>query len=138
MSNDWGSVHPLVHTIKRACTPSDQMLPGSEPCCNDGAGRTITKLVARAHDITHTLLMIWVDKFRHGELTEEIDYMERARETEAKIAALERKVGQLIMERDALKKVRHSAGVNNEKVSVVSGPLACPALTIVGGGAVGQ
>jgi len=31
-----------VHTIKRVGTPSDQMLPGSEPRCNDGAGRTIT------------------------------------------------------------------------------------------------
>jgi len=34
--------HPLVHTIKRVRTPSDQMLPSSEPWRNDGAGRTIT------------------------------------------------------------------------------------------------
>jgi len=59
--------------------------------------------IAKAHDITHTLLMIWVDKFRRGELTDEIDYVERSREAEAKIAALERKVGQLTMELDVLK-----------------------------------
>lgn len=52
------------------------------------------KSIAKAHDITHMLLMIRVDKYRRGELTNEIDYVERARDAEAKIAALERKVGQ--------------------------------------------
>ncbi len=67
-------------------------------------GEGSLKSIAKAHDITHTLLMIWVDKFRRGELTDEIDYVERTREAEAKIAALERKVGQLTMELDVLKK----------------------------------
>ena len=37
----------MVHTIKRARTSWDQMLPSSEPLRNDGVGRTIT--------IRHTL-----------------------------------------------------------------------------------
>jgi len=45
-------------------------------------GEGSLKSIAKAHDITHTLLMIWVDKFRRGDLTEEIDYVERAREAE--------------------------------------------------------
>ena len=67
-------------------------------------GEGSLKSIAKTHDITHTLLMLWVDKYRRGELTDEIDYVERAREAEAKIAALERKVGQLTMELDVLKK----------------------------------
>jgi len=89
-------------------------------------GEGSLKSIARTLDITHTLLMIWVDKFRRGELTDEIDYVERSREAEAKIAALERKVGQLTMEVDVLKKIRQAAGVNSEKVSIISGPLASP------------
>jgi len=88
-------------------------------------GEGSLKSIAKAHDIRHTLLMIWVDKYRRGELSDEIDYVERAREAEAKIAALERKVGQLTMELDVLKKMRLSAGGNAaEKVSVISGPSA--------------
>jgi hypothetical protein len=44
--------------------------------------------------------MLWVEKFRRGELTEEEDQGEKIREYEVKIAALERKVGQLTMEID--------------------------------------
>ena len=92
------------------------------------AGEGSMKAIAKANDITHTLLMIWVDKYRRGELTDEIDQVERARAAEAKIAALERKVGQLTMELDVLKKMRQSGAMNNEKVSIVSGPSASPQL----------
>ena len=62
--------------------------------------------LAKANDITHTLLSIWVDKYRRGELNGELDQSERQRDYEAKIAALERKVGQLTMEIDLLKQMR--------------------------------
>jgi transposase len=87
-------------------------------------GEGSLKSIAKAQDITHTLLMIWVDKYRRGELTEEIDQVERGREAEAKIAALERKVGQLTMELDVLKKIRQVTGVGNDRVSIISGPAA--------------
>jgi len=48
--------------------------------------------------------MTWVEKYRKGELTEEIEDGECIREYEARIASLERKVGQLVMELDAFKK----------------------------------
>ncbi len=89
-------------------------------------GEGSLKSIAKSHDITHTLLMLWVDKYRRGELTEEIDYVERAREAEAKIAALERKVGQLTMELDVLKKMRQAAVVSSDRVSIISGPTASP------------
>jgi transposase-like protein len=33
-------------------------------------GEGSLKSIAKAHDITHTLLMIWLDKYRRGELNE--------------------------------------------------------------------
>jgi len=89
-------------------------------------GEGSLKSIAKAHDITHTLLMIWLDKYRRGELTDEIDYVERGREAEAKIAALERKVGQLTMELDVLKKHRQVVGANSERSSIICGPAALP------------
>jgi len=85
-------------------------------------GEGSMKSIAKAHDITHTLLMIWVDKYRRGELTDEIDHVERSREAEVKIAALERKVGQLTMELDVLKKMHRASGASNERVSIICGP----------------
>ena len=62
------------------------------------------KAIAKANGIYHTLLLGWVDKFRRGQLTEEEGQAEKVRDYEAQIAALERKVGQLVMEIDLLKK----------------------------------
>jgi hypothetical protein len=45
-----------------------------------------------------------VEKYQRGHLTEEVDGAENARKYEAKIAASERKIGQLVMELDLLKK----------------------------------
>ena len=87
-------------------------------------GEGSIKSIAKAHDITHTLLMIWVDKYRRGGLTDEIDHVERSRDAEAKIAALERKVGQLTMELDVLKKIRQVTAGNNDRVSIICGPVA--------------
>jgi transposase len=75
------------------------------------SGEGSLQSLAKANDITHTLLSIWVDKYRRGELNDELDRNERQRDYEAKIAALERKVGQLTMEIDFLKQMR-AGGVN--------------------------
>jgi transposase-like protein len=40
------------------------------------------KSIARAHDITHTLLMIWVGKYRRGDLADGIDQVRKARAAE--------------------------------------------------------
>lgn len=62
------------------------------------------KAIAKQHDISHALLMAWVDKYRRGEITEEIEESENLAEYKARIAALECKVGQLVMELDGFKK----------------------------------
>ena len=64
------------------------------------------KSIAKENDISHALLMGWVEKYRQGNLTEEQENEESIHEYKAHIAALERKVGQLVMELDALKKRR--------------------------------
>ena len=58
-------------------------------------GEGSLKGIAKTHDISHNLLMIWVDKYRRGELSDEVDFVEKQRTYEAHIAALERKIGQL-------------------------------------------
>lgn len=83
------------------------------------------KTIARKHDISHALLMIWVEKYQRGDLTEEVEDAENAREYEAKIGALERKIGQLVMELDLLKK-RNPTFPSAEPLSIVSGPLDAP------------
>jgi len=89
-------------------------------------GEGSIKGIARQHDISHNLLRIWLEKFRRGELTEEGDRKERIREYEVKVAALERKVGQLTMEIDLLKKLQAGTRKKKEKPSVISGPVAFP------------
>ncbi len=68
-----------------------------------GGGTSLSQL-ARRHDVSRELLRTWVTKFEAGELAS--DGLTRAdrRAYEAKIAGLEREVGQLTMELDLLKK----------------------------------
>jgi len=83
------------------------------------------KAIARRFEITRTLILFWLDKDRRGALTEEDNLEEKVRDYEAKIAALERKVGQLTMELDVLKKLGPSSTSQPAvKASIVSGPLA--------------
>lgn len=69
--------------------------------------------------------MTWVDKYQMGELSEEVHDAEKVREYEATIAALERKVGQLVMELDLVKK-RDRIQRAAEPLSIVSGPQDAP------------
>jgi transposase len=85
-------------------------------------GTSLNQL-ARRHDISRELLRIWVRKYEAGELARDERSRADRRADEAKIAGLERKVGQLTMELDLLKKgpssARRPRGVTS---SVVSGP----------------
>jgi transposase-like protein len=85
-------------------------------------GEGSLKSIARSHDISHALLTIWVDKYRRGELTDEVDFVDKQRTYEAHIAALERKIGQLTMEIDALKKRQRVTSPAADSVSIISGP----------------
>ena len=68
----------------------------------DGEG-SVRKIATR-HGVPHSLLAIWIRKYEAGELAEEVYLQEQVSEYEARIGALERKIGQLTMELDVMKK----------------------------------
>ena len=87
-----------------------------------GEGTSLNQL-ARRHDISRELLRIWVKKYEAGEFASDGPTRPDRRAYEAKIASLERKVGQLTMELDLLKKGLISARrTRGGTSSVVSGP----------------
>jgi transposase len=79
--------------------------------------------LARRHDISRELLRTWVKKYEAGDLAGGRPTTPDRRAYEAKIAGLERKVGQLTMELDLLKKgLRSARRASGGTSSVVSGP----------------
>src|SRR5882757_6333676 len=85
------------------------------------------KELAARHGIGHSLLLLWVRKFQAGEITEEQDQSETLREYEATIAALERKVGQLTMQLDVLKKITPPPTPStNDDSLIIAGPKVSP------------
>ena len=97
-----------------------------------GAGTSLNEL-ARRHDLSRELLRLWVRKHEAGEFAGDGPPKADRRAYEAKIAGLERKVGQLTMELDLLKggliSARRPSGARS---SVVSGPK--PAASAPGAG----
>ena len=85
-------------------------------------GVSLTEL-ARRHDISRELLRTWVKKYEAGDLAGGRPTTPDRRAYEARIAGLERKVGQLTMELDLLKKgLRSARRASGASTSVVSGP----------------
>jgi transposase len=87
-----------------------------------GGGASLNQLVRR-HEISRELLRTWVKKYEAGEFASDGPTRPDRRAYEAKIAGLERKVGQLTMELDLLKKgltsARRARGASS---SIMSGP----------------
>ena len=87
-------------------------------------GRTRATRPQRTHHISANLIHMWLTQFDRGELSSEEAEASVIAEYEAKIAALERKVGQLTMELDLVKKTpRPPHGASNERSSIVTGPV---------------
>ena len=81
--------------------------------------------LARRHDLSRELLRAWVRKHEAGELGRGRPVAPDRRAYEAEVAGLERKVGQLTVELDLLKKGRRSARqASGGTSSVVSGATA--------------
>ena len=79
--------------------------------------------LARRHDLSRELLRTWVKKDEAGEFAGDGPTEPDRRAYEARIAGLERKVGQLTMELDLLKRGLISARrPSGARSSVVSGP----------------
>lgn len=91
----------------------------------DGEGSV--RAIAARHGVAHGLLKLWIEKYQRGELSEEVQLQEQVRDYEAAIAALERKVGQLTMELDAVKKtLSRRPQASDAPLSIISGPAAFP------------
>src|SRR6202034_4675199 len=71
------------------------------------AGETLHGL-AKRHDISRTLIRIWVKKLEAGAFDEDARAADLLQEYEAKIAALERMVGRLALDTQFLKGALHN------------------------------
>jgi transposase-like protein len=79
--------------------------------------------LAKQHDVAPSLIKTWIDKYRAGKLDTERGDTKALDGYETRIAELERKVGQLTMENDFLKRTRaRLVSQNGAKPSVTSGP----------------
>lgn len=84
--------------------------------------------LAKRHRICRNLIRLRLRKYEAGEFNEEAAVAAALEEYEARIAALERKVGQLTMENDLLKKtLPRSRSASDASSSIISGPVASPA-----------
>ena len=87
------------------------------------AGSTLHSL-AKQHDVCRNLIRVWVQKYEAGEFDDDAEAASMLHEYEAKIAALERKVGQLTMEVDFLKGAQRQArSPSAAPTSIVAGPV---------------
>lgn len=73
-------------------------------CVNIRAGKLGRREALRTHGLSANLLQMWLTQYDQGSLNDEVVAASVVAEYEAKIAALERKVGQLTMAIDLLKK----------------------------------
>ena len=91
------------------------------------AGDGSIKGLATTAGIDHSLLLYWINKYRAGELTLDLAREESLAEAEQKVAALERKVGQLTMELELLQgRLIAVPAASNARSSIISGPAASP------------
>jgi len=87
-------------------------------------GETLHGLSKR-HDISCQLIRLWVEKFEAGAFDDDVQPADLIRESEAKIAALERMVGRQALEIELLKgALKHAPRPRDANTSVVTGPVA--------------
>ena len=90
-------------------------------------GRAGMHELARRYSLSRNLIRLWIRKYEAGEFTDELAEAVRVAGYERKIAELERKVGQLTMEVDLLKKgARLGGSESGANYSIVSGPRLSP------------
>lgn len=80
----------------------------------------------KTHRLSANLIQLWLNQYDNGELDHEEAAASTIAEYEAKIAALERKFGQLTMELDLVKKPRSRTASANEPSLPISGPHPFP------------
>jgi transposase-like protein len=96
-------------------------------CSDIRSGTPGRREAQRKYGLSANVIQLWLTQYDRGELNGEEGEASVLAEYEAKIAALERKVGQLTMELDLLKKTPRLRLVSsNENSSIISGPKAAP------------
>lgn len=91
-----------------------------------GKRATIAQL-ARQYELSKNLIRLWVSKHERGELASGSGASTRERLLESRVAELERKVGQLTMENDLLKKTEDFFRQKQSASSlIISGPPPSP------------
>ena len=90
------------------------------------AGEALHALASR-HDISRSLIRIWVRKFEAGAFDDDARAADLLQEYEAKIAALERMVGRQALEIEFLKgALKNAPRPRSAPTSVISGPKVFP------------
>jgi transposase len=80
--------------------------------------------LGKRHQISRNLIRIWIAKYEAGEFNDDQAAADMLAEYEARIALLERKVGQLTLENDLLKKTLPPLqSRTGDSGSVISGPV---------------
>lgn len=96
-------------------------------CTDIRSGKIGRREAQREYRMSANLVQLWLTQYDRGELDAEEAAAATVAEYEARIAALERKVGQLTMELDLVKKTpRLRLAHNNETSCVISGPPPAP------------
>ena len=96
------------------------------------AGETLHSL-AKRHDLSRTLIRIWVQKYEAGVFDEDASAADLIETYEARIAALERLVGKQTLEIEFLKgALKHAPRTRSAATSVITGPLGSPSRKDVG------
>jgi transposase-like protein len=96
------------------------------------AGETLHSL-AKRHDLSRTLIRIWVQKYEAGAFDEDAAAVDLIATYEARIAALERLVGKQTLEIAFLKgALKHTPRTRNAPTSVITGPVGSPSRKDVG------
>jgi transposase-like protein len=99
-------------------------------CQDIRAGLCGRSEAGKKYGLAYSLIEHWLRQYDRGELTGNAAEATVVNEYEAKIAALERKVGQLTMELELLKKTPRLRVVSDSaSSSIVSGPAAAPSGT---------
>jgi transposase len=79
--------------------------------------------LSRRHELSPSLIRIWIGKYEQGGFAEDARPSVHEKQLAARVAELERKIGQLTLENDLLKKLEaHARRQRSVRPSVISGP----------------
>ena len=95
-----------------------------EEYLSQGAG---VAQLSRRHELSPSLIRIWIGKYEQGGYAGEIRPSAQEKQLATRVAELERKIGQLTLENDLLKKLEaHARRQRSARPSVISGPGRSP------------